>query len=187
MVDKFKPPEKHSGKNVRSPLGEKTSIHQMQEQDKVRAMMGAQLKLDASFYTRLPEYKGMTFYWVNDEDANVEIQLDVGAQLVPRLSRGFNRQQGFAGRSETEHECRPAGTDSSNRAMNAYLMFLPEEDYQKYRIDPKEARNKLLMESMGMGKDPVDQKIQPHISGVKTYAPNNPVGNKKGFEQFHDA
>ena len=54
---------KGEGKNVRAPIGEESDVNKLSHEDKVRMATGKQLRLDASFYERLPEYQGKQLFW----------------------------------------------------------------------------------------------------------------------------
>ncbi len=178
---------KEQNKNIRAPIGEESSVNKMGHDDKVRMAMGKQLNLDASFYERLPEYQDMQLFWENDDNGAVEKWLHLGAELVPRRSKSLKEFKGFTDRATSEWECVPVGSNSSGQPMLCYLLFMPAEDYKKLRIDPKEQRNSEIIDALGMGKSQADGAVMSNVKGIRTYAPNNPVGQGKGFEQTHDA
>ncbi len=178
---------KEAGKNVRAPIGEEAATNKMSQSDKVRMATGKQLNLDASFYERLPEYEGMQLFYENDENGAVEKWLHLGAALVPRRSKSLKVFKGFTDRATSEWECTPVGTDATGKPLLCYLLFMPAEDYQSLRVAPKEARNGEILDALGMGKSQAEGSVMSNVKGIKTYAPNNPVGTGKGFEQTHDA
>jgi len=178
---------KELDKNVRAPIGGESSVNKMGQADKVRMAMGKQLRLDASYYERLPEYEDMQLFWENDTDGAVEKWLHLGAELVPRKNKSLKHFKGFTDRAESEWECVPVGSTDSGQQMLAYLLFMPATDYQTLRVDPKEARNSEILDALGMGKSQAEGSVMSNVKGIKTYAPNNPVGDGKGFEQTHDA
>ncbi len=173
-------------KNTRAPIGEETTVNKLSQSEKVRMATGKQLRLDASFYQRLPEYKDKTLFWENDEDGAVERWLHLGAELVPRKSKSLKHFKGFTDRTESEWECVPVGSKTGGQPLLCYLLFMPEKDYHSLRIEPKEVRNKEILDAMGIGKAPEESRTMPTVTGIKTYAPNLPTGGK-GFEQTHDA
>jgi len=174
-------------KEERSPVGQQKTALKMDMDEKVRIAIGQNTRLDASYYERQPEYKGMTFFWENDTNGAVERWLHIGASLTKRTSKILKKFKGFTDRSESEWECVPVGSDTTGQAMMAYLLYLPEEEYHALRIAPKEKRNREILDALGMGKAQVDSQVMPSTTGIKTYAPNNRVGTGKGFEQLHDA
>lgn len=178
---------KEQEKNVRAPIGEETTINKMSNDDKVRLAQGRQARLDASFYERLPEYQDKQLFWENDTDGAVEKWLHLGAELVPRRNKSLKHFKGFTDRTASEWECVPVDSDRTGRPILCYLMFLPIDDYHALRIAPKEVRNQEILKALGIGKGQEGTKVMPGVSGIKTYAPINPVGTEKGFEQVHDA
>jgi hypothetical protein len=177
---------KENDKNIRSPIGEESSVNKMNESDKVRLAMGQQRRLDASFYERLPEYADKQLFWENNADGAVEKWLHLGADLVPRRSKSLKEFKGFTDRAESEWECVPVGQTDTGQPLLAYLLSMPADDYHKYRVAPKEARNTEILDALGMGKSQSEGAVMSNVKGIKTYAPNNPVGTGKGFEQTHD-
>ena len=178
---------KGADKNIRAPIGEEAEINKMSQGDKIRMATGKQLNLDASFYERLPEYEGMQLFYENDENGAVEKWLHLGASLVKRRSKSLKEFKGFTDRATSEWECTPVGTDATGKPLLRYLLFMPAEDYQALRVAPKEGRNAEILGALGMGKSQAEGAVMPNVKGIKTYAPNNPVGDGKGFEQTHDA
>ena len=178
---------KEGDKNIRAPIGDEVVTNKLSQSDKVRMATGKQLNLDASFYERLPEYEGMQLFYENDENGAVEKWLHLGAGLVKRRSKSLKEFKGFTDRATSEWECTPVGTDNTGKPLLCYLLFMPAEDYQALKIDPKEARNKEILTALGMGKSQAEGAVMSNVKGIKTYAPNNPVGDGKGFEQTHDA
>lgn len=177
---------KGADKNIRAPIGEESDINKLSQADKVRMATGKQLNLDASFYERLPEYQDMQLFYENDENGAVEKWLHLGAELVPRRNKSLKEFKGFTDQASSEWECTPVGTDATGKPMLCYLLFMPAEEYQVLRVDPKENRNAEVLEALGMGKSQAEGQVMSNVKGLKTYAPNNPAGNKQGFEQTHD-
>jgi len=178
---------KGAEKNVRAPIGEEPNINKLSQADKIRMATGKQLNLDASFYERLPEYQGMQLFYENDENGAVEKWLHLGAELVPRRNKSLKEFKGFTDQATREWECTPVGTDNTGKPMLCYLLFMPAEEYKTLRVNPKEQRNEEILEALGMGKSQADGAVMSNVKGIKTYAPNNPVGKGQGFEQTHDA
>ncbi len=177
---------KGAEKNIRAPIGEEPNINKLSQADKVRMATGKQLNLDASFYERLPEYQGMQLFWENDENGAVEKWLHLEAELVPRLNKSLKEFKGFTDQGTSQWECVPVGTDATGKPMLCYLLFMPAEEYQALRVAPKEQRNEEVLAALGMGKSQADGAVMSNVKGIKTYAPNNPVGKGQGFEQTHD-
>ena len=176
---------KEQEKDIRAPIGRETTVNKLSQAEKVRLATGKQLRLDASFYERLPEYAEMQLFWENDEDGAVEKWLHLGAELVPRRNKSLKHFKGFTDRAESEWECVPVGQKSTGQPLLSYLLFMPREDYNLLKIQPKMQRNQEILDALGMGKSQADT-VMPDVKGIKTYAPNNPVGTGKGFEQTHD-
>lgn len=177
---------KGAEKNIRAPIGEEPDVNKLSQAEKVRMATGKQLNLDASFYERLPEYQGMQLFYENDENGAVEKWLHLGAELVPRRNKSLKEFKGFTDQATSEWECTPVGTDNTGKPMLCYLLFMPAEEYQALRVAPKEQRNEEILEALGMGKSQADGSVMSNVKGIKTYAPNNPVGKGQGFEQTHD-
>jgi hypothetical protein len=178
---------KGADKDIRAPIGEEAATNKMSQGDKIRMATGKQLNLDASFYERLPKYQSMQLFYENDENGAVERWLHIGAELVPRQSKSLKEFKGFTDRATSEWECTPVGTDATGKPLLCYLLFMPAEDYQTLRVAPKENRNAEILGALGMGKSQAEGAVMPNVKGIKTYAPNNPVGEGRGFEQTHDA
>ena len=176
---------KNQDKNIRPPIGEESAINKMSQSDKVRMATGKQMRLDATFYEQLPEYREMQLFWENDMDGAVERWLHLGAELVPRRNKSLKYFKGFTDRAESEWECVPVGSNDSGQPILCYLLFMLASDYQTLRIAPKEERNKEILKALGMGKSQTDA-VMSNVEGIQTYAPNNPVGARQGFEQTHD-
>jgi len=177
---------KEQDKDIRAPIGRETTVSKLSQEEKIRLATGKQLRMDASFYERLDEYKNMQLFWENDEDGAVEKWLHLGAELVPRRNKSLKHFKGFTDRAESEWECVPVGSKTTGQPLLAYLLFMPKEDYHALRIAPKEQRNQEILDALRVGKSQADGQIMPNVKGLKTYAPNNPVGGGKGFEQTHD-
>ncbi len=178
---------KNQDKNIREPVGEEADINKLSQSEKIRMATGKQLRLDASFYSRLPEYKDMTLFWEEDLNGAVERWLHIGAQLVPRKSKSLQSFKGFTDRPESEWECVPVGSDHAGRTLMNFLLFMPAEEYHALRVAPKEARNQEILDALGAGKSQNEDRVMPGVSGIRTYAPNNPTGTGQGFEQTHEA
>lgn len=174
---------KGQGKDVREPVGKEAASTALSQKEKVRMAMGAQTTIDSTFYENMPEYEGMQLFYENDEKGQVEKWLHLGAILIPRRSKSLQHFKGFTDRAESEWECVPVGKDGSGKTIMCYLLGLPIDEYHALRIAPKEQRNQEILNAMGMGKIREEDNIMSNVTGLKTYAPNNPVGNKRGFEQ----
>ena len=174
-------------KNIRAPIGEEAETNKMSQSDKIRMATGKQLNLDPSFYERLPEYADMQLFYENDENGAVERWLHLGAELVPRRNKSLKEFKGFTDKATSEWECTPVGTDAAGKPMLCYLLFMPAKEYQALKVAPKEERNAEILGALGMGKSQAEGAVMPNVKGIKTYAPNNPVGEGRGFEQTHDA
>lgn len=183
---------KNANKDIRAPIGEESSVNKMSQEERVRMAMGAQTRLDASFYERLPEYQGMQLFWENNVDGAIEKWLQLGAGLVPRRTKSLKQYKGFTDQSQSEYECVSVGSNKDGGSMMAYLLFMPAEEYHALRIAPKEARNQEIMKALGVGKSNTgDQKVMPNVTGLKTYAPNLPTGGRgidvEQLPETHDA
>lgn len=178
---------KEGDKDIRAPIGEEPDINKLSQEDKIRMATGKQRRLDSSFYERLPEYQDKQLFWENDLDGAVEKWLHLGAELVRRKSKSLKHFKGFTDRAASEWECVPVGSSDTGQPIMCYLLSMDAKEYHALRIAPKEARNNELLEALGMGKAQVEGKVMPTVHGIKTYAPNNPVGTERGFEQTHDA
>lgn len=176
---------KNANKDIRQPVGMEESVHKMSESERIRLATGKQARLDASFYASMPEYRDKQLFWENDIDGQVEKWLHLGAELVPRRNKSLKHFEGFTDKSDSQWECVPTGADGNGGQMMTYLLFMDKDEYQRLRIDPKNARNKEITNQLGIGVSQADGPVMPNVKGLKTYAPNLPTGGR-GFEQEHD-
>ena len=163
---------KNANKDLRAPIGQETQTNKMDDAEKARIAIGHSLRLDASHYLRMPEYQEMELFWALSQNGEVDKWLSLGAQPVPRRTKAGKVYKGINDRCESEYEVVPAVSVVEGVAVDAFLLFMTKEDYKKFRIDPKEARNAEIREAMGIGKADSDAKVMPTVKGLKTYAPN---------------
>ena len=174
--------QKNQNKDIRAPIGGEETVNKMTQSERVRMAQGKQMRLDASFYNRLPEYEGHTLFWESTHNGDVEKWLHLGAELVPRRSKSLKEYKGFTDQSISEWECVPVDKDDGGNVIYNYLLSLESDDYHALRIAPKEQHNKEMVDALGRGK--TEEQVMPHVKGLQTYAPNLPTGGK-GLEQFH--
>lgn len=159
---------KNESKDFRPPVGEQESVNKMTDKEKLRVVTGRQGRLNADYYLGLPEYKGHTLFYRHDNDGSIDMALDVGAQLVPKRKSHSPRYKGVNDRGTSEYACVPGVMMDQGHPVTAYLLAMPDEEYEKYFINPVKQRNQDIQNAMGLGKiSPEDQEIG---GGLKTYA-----------------
>lgn len=174
-------------KNTRAPIGEQSSVNKMSDAEKARVAIKTSMRLDVDHYLRMPEYQEMQLFWASTDKGEVDKWLSLGAQPVPRKTKAAKVYKGINDRCNSEYEMVPAVSVIEGVAIDNYLLFMTKEDYQKYKIDPKEARNAEIRAAMGIGKANLDGEggqsgsVMPSVKGLKTYAPNV-SGTAKGLE-----
>jgi len=179
-------------KSVRAPIGEQSSVNKMTDAEKSRVAIKTSMRLDPDHYLRMPEYQDMQLFWASTDKGEVDKWLSLGAQPVPRKAKAATIYKGINDRCNSEYEMVPAVSVIEGIPIDNYLLFMTKEDYQKYRIDPKDARNAEIRKAMGIGKANVagaegqEGAVMPGVKGLKTYAPN--VSQQStGLEVMHGA
>jgi hypothetical protein len=181
---------KNSNKEIRQEVGDQTHVNKMTDAEKVRVAIGKQSRLDASQYLRDPENEGYTLFWCSTENGEVDKWLGLGAEPVRAKSKAAKVYKGLNDNIASEYACVPGvGVDEAGNAVTNYLLKLPEEEYEKLRIQPKLSRNHAILEALGVGRIEEESKTMPQVKGLKTYAPNLPDGGKglsQEQEQVHE-
>ena len=177
-------------KPTRAPIGNQSSVNKMDDAEKTRMAIGAQLRIDTHHYEIMPEYKDMQLFGALS-DGDVDRWLAIGAKPVPRVSKAGTIYKGINDRLDTEYQVYPAVSVVEGRPIDMFLLYMPKEDYQKYKIDPKNKRNKEIRTAMGIGKVDEEARVMSNVKGLKTYAPNTGDGTtgldvKRGGELTHD-
>lgn len=179
-------PNKNANKNLRAPIGEE-STYKMTDAEKIRAATGKQRRLDASHYERMPEYQGMQLFYCSDEHGEVDTWLGLGARPVPRRSKSREVFAGINDKGSSEWEYTVVDKDKSGNEIRNYLLFIPAELYQKYKLDPQRQRNNEIKARLQSGIINDESPPMPGVTGLKTYAPE--VGaHQRGLqtETTHD-
>ncbi|NOY72207.1 MAG: hypothetical protein GXP14_07490 [Gammaproteobacteria bacterium] len=189
--------EINANKNIRSPIGAETSHHKMSKAEEIRIATGKQKRIDWDHYTRLPEYEGMRLFGCNDEDGELNSWFQLGAEPVKRQGKSRKTFAGINDTSASEYEYVEVGVNQYGNPIKCYLLFIPEKRYLELKIEPQNARNQAIRDSMGMGvmNNDGQGKIMPNIKGLQTYAPNTSVNGEKvgsghrglSTEMKHDA
>ena len=175
-------------KNTRAPIGEQSSVNKMTDAEKSRVAIKTSMRLEVDHYLRMPEYQDMQLFWASTDKGEVDKWLSLGAQPVPRKTQAAKIYKGINDRCNSEYEMVPAVSVIEGIPIDNYLLFMTKEDYQKLRIDPKEARNAEIRAAMGIGKANEGQEstVMPGVKDLKTYAPN--VSQQStGLEVMHGA
>ena len=167
-------------RETRAPIGEQSSVNKMNDAEKTRMAMGPQLRIDTSHYERMEEYKGMQLFGALS-DGDVDRWLALGAKPVPRVSKSSAIYKGINDRMDTEYQVYPAVSVVEGRPIDMFLLFMPVEDYKKFKIDPLEKRNQEIRAAMGIGKVDSEAQVMSNVKGLKTYAPNV-SGTSTGLE-----
>jgi hypothetical protein len=162
---------KNQGKNARAPIGDQSDANKMTDAEKARVAIGHQKRLDADHYLRMPEYKDKQLFWALS-NGEADKWLSLGAQPVPRRSKSAKIYKGINDRLDSEYEMVPSVSVVEGVPIDAFLLVMDNEDYKKYRIDPKEARNTEIRNAMGIGKADEEARVMPNVKGLKSYAPN---------------
>lgn len=170
---------KEKSKNIRPEVGSQDQTNKLSESEKIRLATGKQGTLDISHYLRMPEYQGMKFRWEHHNNGDVDKALDLGMQLVPRRKDRI-RSKGVNGESVSEWECKTVGSLDGQPLVD-YLLFMPDDEYTKYFIDPVTNRNLEIQTAMGRAE--ISGEDRAIGGGLKTYAAKiNPDGiNNAGF------
>jgi len=177
-------------KETREPIGNQTSVNKMDDAEKTRMAIGPQLRIDTHHYEMMPEYADMQLFGALS-DGDVDRWLALGAKPVPRVSKSNTIYPGINDRMDTEYQVYPAVSVVEGRPIDMFLLFMPKEDYQKFKIDPLNKRNQEISEAMGIGKVDEEARVMPHVQGLKTYAPDTGDGTtglniKRGGDLMHD-
>lgn len=159
-------------RETRAPIGEQSSVNKMTDAERSRVAIGNSLRLDVAHYLRMPEYQDKTLFWASTDKGDVDKWISLGAQPVPRKSRAAKIYKGINDRGNSEYEMVPAVAVIEGVPIDNYLLFMTKEDYIKYRIDPKEQRNREIREAMGIGMADSEARTMPNVKGLKTYAPH---------------
>lgn len=180
-----------TGKRItRKPIGNESSVNKMTDAEKTRMAMGPQLRIDTSHYEAMSEYRDMQLFGALS-DGDVDRWLALGAQPVPRVSKSSFIYKGINDRLETEYQVYPAVSVVEGRPIDMFLLFMPKEDYQKFKIDPLNKRNEEIRAAMGIGKIDDGSRVMSSVKGLKTYAPHVSEDKKgidveRGGELMHD-
>ena len=169
-----------SKRTTRAPIGKQSSVNKMNDAEKTRMAMGPQLRIDTSHYEQMEEYEGMQLFGALS-DGDVDRWLALGAKPVPRVSKSSTIYKGINDRMDTEYQVYPAVSVVEGRPIDMFLLFMPIEDYQKFKIDPLDKRNQEIRAAMGIGKADAEAQVMSNVKGLKTYAPNV-SGNSTGLE-----
>lgn len=174
----------------RAPIGNQSSVNRMDDAEKTRMAIGPQLRIDTHHYEMMPEYKDMQLFGALS-DGDVDRWLALGAKPVPRASKSSVIYKGINDRLDTEYQIYPAVSVVEGRPIDMFLLFMPKEDYKKFKIDPLNKRNEEIRTAMGMGIVDEEARTMSNVKGLKTYAANTGNGTtgldvKRAGELTHD-
>ncbi len=172
---------KSANKNVREPIGEQTGVNKMTDDDKARLSFGHQKRMDVDHYIQMDEYKNKKLFFQHIQTGEADKWISLGAEPVRRMAKSSKLYKGINDREESEYHTVRAVSVVDGQPIDAVLLCMDPIDYQKYRIDPKEARNEEIREAMGIGKVTEDSKVMSNTKGLKTYAPYT-SGDNTGLE-----
>lgn len=177
-------------RETKKPIGNESSVNKMDDAEKTRMAIGPQLRIDTHHYEMMPEYKDMQLFGALS-DGDVDRWLALGAKPVPRVSKASTIYKGINDRLQTEYQVYPAVSVVEGRPIDMFLLFMPREDYQKFKINPLNKRNEEIRAAMGIGKVDPEARVMSNVTGLKTYAPNVGDGKKgldveRGGELTHD-
>jgi hypothetical protein len=177
-------------RETRAPIGKQSSVNKMDDAEKTRMATGPQLRIDTSHYERMEEYRDMQLFGALS-DGDVDRWLALGAKPVPRVSKSSKIYKGINDRMDTEYQVYPSVSVVEGRPVDMFLLFMPREDYKKYKIDPLEKRNEEIRHAMGIGRVDSEAVVMSNVKGLKTYAPNTGNGStgldvQRGGELTHD-
>lgn len=160
------------------PIGEqpdsnKTTSLDMSPAEQQQIAMGKSLRMDVSHYLRMPEYQDKTLFWASTEGGDLERWLSLGAQPVRRVNRAGRIFKGLNDHQNTEYEkVENVSEGAGGRPVDNILLFLPDDDYERLRVEPNRNRNKEIARSMGMGHIPDGANPNmPGVTGLRSYAP----------------
>ena len=157
---------KETSKNIRPEVGKQETANKLSDAEKLRLATGKQGVLDASHYIRMERYRDHTFRWEHHNTGDVDKALDLGMQLVARRQDRI-RHKGINGENVSEWECKTVGS-LDGQPLVAYLLVIPDDEYQKYFIDPITQKNLSIQEAMGRAE--ISREDAAVGRGLKTYA-----------------
>jgi len=155
----------------RAPIGNQTTVNKMTDAEKTRMAIGPQLRIDTSHYEQMEDYRGMQLFGALS-DGDVDRWLALGAKPVPRVSKAGKIYKGINDRLDTEYQIYPAVSVVDGRPVDMFLLYMPKEDYDKYKLEPLRKRNEEIKQAMGIGRIDEDSRVMSNVKGLKTYAPN---------------
>lgn len=181
---------RHNDKQERAPIGTQTTVNKMTDTEKHRNVIGQQKRINYDHYLEMPEYKDMQLF-IAHSDGDVDRWLAAGAQPVPRASQSQRIFKGINDRMQSEYQIYPAVSVIDGHPIDAFLLFMPKEDYNRVKIEPLQNRQAELERAMGIGKSDDGGAVMPNVKGLKTYAPNVTSDAKglythRGGELTHD-
>lgn len=183
--------KKNLGKDTRAPIGSASDVNKMDDAEKSRVAIGTLKRLDASHYLRMEKYKGKQLFWAHS-NGEADKWLSLGAKPVEKKAKSATIYKGINDRETSEWEMVPAVSVVEGVKIDAFLLYMEDEDYQRYRVDPLVAKNDEIRHAMGIGQaDTGGERVMPSVKGLKTYAPNVSENNKglevrQGGEITHD-
>ncbi len=138
-----------------------------------------QKRLDSSWYEK--KYPGFKFMWILDVGGDVDKYRRAGA-VIQKDESSFQYEDddsGYKGRNHGGYVSVIGGTDHGV-PVEQILMKMPKERYEQMVVNPKQKRNKDIMDAMGLGRASKEDRDGTDLA---TYAANTPTGGK-GFEQL---
>ena len=154
----------------------------VEDAKRLRQMIGRGIKMDAQPY--IDAYPGKAVAIVNDLDGELENWLSCGARKVPRIGLSDERRKSFNDANESECARFFAGSTQGGVAYYAYVVVMDADLYDEVKNAPDRERMAQIRNAMYGGKS--DETPGSFGSGdaLKSYAPNLPTGEGRGFNEI---
>ena len=155
--------------------------HNRKASTQVRRDMKRMRTLDAETY--MLRYPGMTFFWKEQNNGDVDRWLGLGAELVIEKQQRVGEIKGYQSRKGNTWVCRNVGYDQAKVPRIDYLMMMSEALYFEVKLAPERERNISMRADLERNRKAgvIDGEARG-TSDLPTYAPNLPTGGV-GFEK----
>ena len=147
----------------------------------VRRKIGAQIRMDMEAY--INEYPDKKLALINDENGDVQRWLDAGADLIPAKVKGRKVYDGFNDKSDSEWVRFVAGQKASGEAYYSYGIMMDPDLYDDYKAAPQRQRHEDVRNAMRGGVSSESATFEGG-KNMRSYAPNLPTGNGKGYNEI---
>lgn len=168
------------GKNARRPTAQVREPRHGENRKAARRPMGQHRRLDVDKYVeRYPEHKLML---INDVNGDVQRWIDEGAEPVEAVSRGERVFEGITDKGDSKWVRFIGGDDGFGNVYYVYLLKIDPDRYHEIKIAPQRERQALIKRSMRAGRDRSGSGDGQGGSGLESYAPYLPTG-ERGYDE----